>query len=155
MKIVLIISLWLNVVALISQIIYLYNEKQYNKETNKPDTDTDTEYKSDDGIVVNPNNFMILDDNEKPCREIPDYNEASKKALENKKRRNIQIIEDRRQEVLHSIETAIASGDAKEWVDGYIIDADPELLKYLTEYKHYKIEHIKDNIRDEYCIHLM
>lgn len=155
MRIALIISVWFNIIALISLIIYLYNEKQYNKETNNPDTDTNDEDNSDDEIVVNPNDFMILDDDEKPCREIPDYSDASKKASEARQQRDDRIKEYRRQEVLHSIETAIASGDKRVWVFGYVFAEDPELLKYLTEYKHYKIEHIKDNVRDEYCIHLM
>lgn len=139
MRIALIISVWFNIIALISLIIYLYNEKQYNKETNKPGTDSDKEYNSDDDIVVNPNDFMILDDDEKPCREIPDYTDGSKKASEAKKRLDNSIKEDRRQEILHSIESAIQYGRDVVWVEKYKLEDDPELFKYLTVNKHYKI----------------
>lgn len=91
-------------------------------------------------LALNPENFKLLDDDFKPYYELPDQKEASKVSKQNKSRLDKSEIEEHRQEVIYWIKSAIEGGETSVDVPKYIFDNDPELVSYLKDYKHYRIE---------------
>lgn len=91
-------------------------------------------------LALNPEDFKLLDDDFNPYYELPDQKEASKASKQNKSRLDKREIEEHRQEVIYWIKSAIEGGETSVAVPKYIFDNDPELISYLRDYKHYKVE---------------
>lgn len=93
-------------------------------------------------LALNPEDFKLLDDDFKPYYELPDQKEASKESKQNKSRLDKSEMEEHRQEVIYWIKNAIEQGNNQVSVPKSIFDNDPELVRYLRDYKHYRIEKI-------------
>lgn len=91
-------------------------------------------------LALNPEDFKLLDDDFKPYYELPDQKEASKVSKQNKSRLDKSEMEEHRQQVIYWIKSAIEEGETSVSVPKYIFDNDPELVSYLRDYKHYRIE---------------
>ena len=104
-------------------------------------------------LALNPEDFKLLDDDFKPYYELPDQKEASKASKQNKSRLDKSEMEEHRQEVIYWIKSAIEIGKTAVTVPKYIFDNDPELVSYLKDYKHYRVE---QNLSDgrKYIVHI-
>lgn len=104
-------------------------------------------------LALNPEDFKLLDDDFKPYYELPDQKEASKTSKQNKSRLNESEKKENRQRVIYWIKSEIEIGNTSVTVPKYIFDNDPELVSYLRDYKHYRVEHnLPDDIK--YIVHI-
>ena len=92
-------------------------------------------------LALNPEDFKLLDDDFKPYYELPDQKEAHKDSKQNKSRLDESMKKEYRQQVIYWIKSAIEIGKTSVGVPKHIFDNDPELVSYLRDYKHYRVEH--------------
>jgi hypothetical protein len=104
-------------------------------------------------FALNPEDFKLLDDDFKPYYELPDQKEAYKASKQNKSRLDKSEMKEHRQEVIYWIKSAIEEGETSVTVPKYIFDNDPELVSYLQDYKHYRVEHKLPDDRN-YIVHI-
>lgn len=142
------------IIFLVVFLVILYNDdvESYRATKNivdkKDESDTPNQM-----LALNPEDFKLLDDDFKPYYELPDQKEASKASKQNKSRLDKSEMEEHRQEVIYWIKSAIEIGKTSVSVPRYIFDNDPELVSYLKDYKHYRVEINLPNDRN-YIVHI-
>lgn len=158
------VMLIIAVIIIIFLVVFLV--KLFNDDTESYRATKDTIGNKGEGdtphqmLELNPEDFKLLDDDFKPYYELPDQSEASKASKQNKSRLDESTKKEYRQQVIYRIKSAIEQGETSVDVPKYIFDNDPELVSYLKDYKHYKIEQkVCESLPDcykykDYVIHI-